>query len=115
MSEFSPLVICLCLCPRANPDRSTEDTAVSSNTVPKAPSVDAPCVQSSIIDNLPLFLQTASTGWINTRRMLKFSTLQVSIRPAGFAVVELARPDKANAISIEMWDEIPKVRSLVGA
>lgn len=30
--------------------------------------------------------------------------------PEGYAVLELARPLKSNAVSAEMWDELPQVQ-----
>lgn len=30
--------------------------------------------------------------------------------PEGYAVLELARPLKFNAVSAEMWDELPQVQ-----
>ena len=39
-----------------------------------------------------------------------FSTLSVRLIPEGYAVLELARPKKSNAVSLEMWEELPQVR-----
>ncbi len=41
----------------------------------------------------------------------QFTTLSLDVRPEGYAVLELARPAKSNAVSTEMWDELPQVCS----
>ena len=39
-----------------------------------------------------------------------FTTLSVRLIPQGYAVLELARPRKSNAVSLEMWEELPQAR-----
>jgi len=41
----------------------------------------------------------------------QFTTLSLEVRPEGYAVLELSRPAKSNAVSTEMWDELPQACS----
>jgi len=41
----------------------------------------------------------------------QFTTLSLEVRPEGYAVLKLSRPAKSNAVSTEMWDELPQACS----